>query len=92
MTKQQIDLGNELIPTINPEALTLADWKLIADIQNYKVSWVYKAWVQAKGNKFIQAVGIDNWINFATFLGYGCNWATQRYMEFKNKPGDEEVA
>jgi hypothetical protein len=86
------DLDSELQPTIDPKKLTLADWRLIADIQEYKIPWVFKSWAKAKGAEFLQSVGIDHWLKFATFLGYRSNWATERYLESKGNPAKEEVA
>jgi hypothetical protein len=79
-----VNLDGELTPTIDPKTLTLADWKLIAELQDYKIPWVYRTWIKAKGGEFLKRVGIDHWIMFATFLGFKAGWATERYLEFKN--------
>jgi hypothetical protein len=84
------DIERELIPTIDPTKLTLADWKLIAEVQEYRIAWVYKIWIKAKGSQFLKSIGIDHWLRFAEFLGYKSNWATERYMEYKNIPSSDK--
>ncbi len=86
------ETDSELIPTINPKELTLADWKLIADILEYKSSWAYSAWAKVKGVEFLKALAFDHWIEFARCLGYAHTWATRRYMELKSDISDEKEA
>ena len=85
------DLAQQLVSTIDPKNLTLADWMAIAKTQNYQISWVFRMWIKAKGVKFLKSVDIDSWIVIANFLGYRPNWATERYMEYKNAADEEEV-
>jgi hypothetical protein len=87
------NLEEQLVPTIDPSKLTLADWKRIAEVLDCKVAWAFKSWTKAKGEAFLQGVGIDQWLSFAKFLGNRPNWATDRYVQYKGATDEgKEVA
>lgn len=88
-TQQTEQTDSELTPTIDPKTLNLADWRLIANMLEYKPSWAYTAWVKAKGLRFLKEINFDRWIGFASFLGYGHTWATKQYLTIKDTTPDE---
>jgi hypothetical protein len=84
-------MNNELIQTIPaPEELTIADWKVIADIRSYKTSWVFDTWAKAKGEKHLKSIDIDSWLAIANFLGKTKSWAIERYDEYRNGTQETE--
>jgi hypothetical protein len=97
-TKEAQATDSELIATIDPKTMNLADWRLIADILGYKPNWAYTSWTKVKKLPFLKAIDFDRWIIFATFLGYSQNWATRQYLEIREaqaeaeSDADEEVA